>query len=388
MKIAVICPDGLSTVLFCSEIIRSFKKLPDARVLVLTDVGDYGRALESLGAEPVQISMARFIDPARDVKYLWQLFGIFRRERFDVVFNVSTKPNIYGAIAARLAGVKMIVMNVLGLGVSFLPAEGMRDRIVQAIVRRLYRIALAWSDKIWLTNPGDLEILRQRRMIDEHKALVTPFWLDVDVYTPDAVSRSDIAAVRTELGLSPERRIVVMVARLIWPKGIREFAESAELLKERYPDTSFVLVAPHQPGSRDAVPDSYIREMERRANFRWLDFQRDVKRLYATCDLAVLPSYYKEGGYPRALTEPMAMGKPIVTTESPDCRETVEEGKNGYRVPIKDSRALAEAIGKLLGDADKRARFGEYSRIKAVRDFNERVNVPNGLRALGFPIPT
>lgn len=387
MNIAVVCPDGLSTTLFCSEIIRGLKRLPNARVLVITDVGEYRYALELLGGEPIDVPMARFVDPIGDVKYLRDLYSIFRRENCEVVFNVSTKPNIYGAIAAHAAGVPMVVMNVLGLGATFLPATSIRGRVLQRIVRQFYRIALRWSNKIWLTNPNDLEILRHHRMIDERKALVTPFFVDVDTYAPGAVSAGDAEVARRELGLGPEERLVLMVARLIWPKGIREFAESAELLKDRYPAAKFVLVAPHQDGSRDAVPESYIRHMERRGNFRWLDFQRDVKRLYAICDIAVLPSYYKEGGYPRALTEPMAMGKPVITTESPDCRETVEEGKNGFRVPVRNSSALAEAIGNLLADPGKRSRFGEYSRTKAVRDFNERVIVPNALRALGFSIP-
>jgi len=98
--------------------------------------------------------------------------------------------------------------------------------------------------------------------------------------------------------------------------------------------------------------------------------------------LAVLPTYYREGGFPRGLTEPMAMGKPVITTESVHCRGTVDEGKNGYLVPIKNAKALAAAIEKLMIDDDKRTRFGRYSREKAVREFDEKAIVPNVIEEL------
>jgi len=141
-----------------------------------------------------------------------------------------------------------------------------------------------------------------------------------------------------------------------------------------------------ETGSQDAVPESYVREKEKSANFKWLGFQDDVKRLYAIADLAVLPTYYKEGGYPRALLEPMAMGKPVITTTSEDCRGTIEEGKNGFLVPIQDSRALAAAISRVMSDDELREILGGYSRVKAVRDFDEQSIVLDALYELGLPV--
>ncbi len=128
-------------------------------------------------------------------------------------------------------------------------------------------------------------------------------------------------------------------------------------------------------------------EKEKTSHLKWLGFRSDVKRIYALSDLAVLPSYYKEGGYPRALLEPMAMGKPVITTDIPDCKGTVEEGRNGFLVPAKDAKALAKAIENLILDEHMLKKFGEYSRVKAEREFDEKKIVPQALLQLGIPLP-
>ena len=133
----------------------------------------------------------------------------------------------------------------------------------------------------------------------------------------------------------------------------------------------------------DAVPESYVRNGERGGNFRWLGFRPDTRQLYALSSLAVLPSYYREGGYPRGLLEPMSMSKPVITTTSEDCRRVVEEGRNGYLVPIKNHVALAEAIGRVMGNATLREAFGRYSRAKSVREFDERPIIERTLIRLG-----
>ena len=144
------------------------------------------------------------------------------------------------------------------------------------------------------------------------------------------------------------------------------------ILRDKYPMVKFILIGPRDDGSPDSVPESYLRENEKYDNFMWTGFRKDVQNFYAVSDLAVLPSYYREGGFPRGLTEAMAMGKPIITTDSVHCRATVEDGKNGYHVPIRDSKALANAIEKTINDDDKRDAFGRYSRLKAVNEFDER----------------
>lgn len=384
MTIAVVCPDGLSILLFCKGIIRALQSIKGSRVIAVSDDGTYKPQIEALGVTSVSVPIHRFVGPRHDLRYLGSLYRVFRRERCDAVLNFSTKPNVYGPVAARLAGVRTVVSHVVGLGSSFLPTSSLRGRLVQQIVLRLYRLGCQWSDKVWFTNKNDLAFFVARRLVCPARAVLTRNYLDTDFYAPWMVTREELRDVREELGLVAGQKVVVMVARMIWPKGIREFAEAAELLQGRHPDARFLLVAPLENGCSDTVPESYVRAKERGGNFKWLGFRHDVRRLYAVADLAVLPSYYKEGGYPRALLEPMAMGKPIITTTSEDCRATVEEGRNGYLVPARDSRALADAIHRLLADPATRDAFGRYSRAKAVREFDEKQIVAHALGELGI----
>ena len=387
MKIALVCPDGLSILLFCKGIIRTLKSIKGAEVFILSADGIYKKNIEELGVKSVSVDIYRFANPIKDFKYMLTLYRIFKNEKLDLVINFSTKPNIYGTFAAYMANINKIVSHVVGLGATFLPSHNVKGKLIRYVFLKLYRVSCRLSDKVWFTNKNDLSYFITERMVTQEKSVLTKNYLDTDEYTPLLFSNEELSALRKELGILENDKVVVMVARMIWPKGIKEFAEAAEFLKDAYPNLKFLLVAPPEDGSDYSVPESYIKEKEKTANLKWLGFRSDVKRIYALSDLAVLPSYYKEGGYPRALLEPMAMGKPVITTDTPDCRGAVEEGKNGFLVPVKDAKALAKAIENLILDEDMLIKFGEYSRAKAEREFDEKKIVPQALLQLGIPLP-
>lgn len=354
----------------------------DIHIICQEDI--HADKLRELGVNIINLDMYRFISPIRDTLYLVKLYKIIKREGFDVFLNFSTKPNIYGPIAAKMANVKTIISHIVGLGATFLPNNSIKSILLQNILLRLYHLSCKLCDKVWFTNPNDLNLFISWDIINKKKVVLTKNYLDVDYYSSTTVDSTSIFGLKKELDIRDKDRVVIMVARMIWSKGIKEFAEASEILKDKHPHIKFLLVAPLEPNALDSVPESYIRQIEQKSNLKWLGFRSDVKSLYALSDLAVLPSYYKEGGYPRALTEPMAMGKPIITTESEDCRGTVEEGKNGYLVPVKDSKALAAAISLLIEDNDKLIQFGQYSRLKAERDFDENKIVPQALIECGI----
>lgn len=381
MKIAVLVPDGLSFLLFSKGLIKTLR---DAGCEVVAIPGDanYKADIEALGIRSIAVDLYRYVSPIRDLRYLLQLYRIFKTERFDAVINCTSKTVIYGPIAARLAGVKKVVNHILGLGNAFLPPEDGGNRWMRRMAVPMYRLGCRLSDKVWFTNANDLHCLAAERALGEAKAIVTPFYLDTDFYSSAAIHEGEIHRLRKELDIDDRDTIVLMVARLIWPKGIREFVEAAEQLRESCPHVKFVLLAPPEAGSPTAVPESYVRAKQENGNFRWVRFSKDVRPFYAMADIAVLPSYYKEGGYPRTLLEPMAMGKPVIATESADCRGPVDEGKNGLLVPIKDSKALAAAIVDLANDREKRERFGRHSRLRAEREFSEHDIIRSALHEL------
>ena len=224
-------------------------------------------------------------------------------------------------------------------------------------------------------------------LVSERRTILTRNYLNTDYYASETESSASIQALRQELGIEIGQIVVLMVARLIRPKGVVEFAEAAHLLRDRSPKCRFLLVAPEEPPGRHTISADEVRGFEQMGNFEWLGFRHDVRKFYALCDIAVLPTYYKEGGYPRALLEPMSMGKPLITTTNEDCRDTVDEGQNGLLVPPRDSAALAEAIATLARDSDLRATFGKNSREKALREFQESVIVGDALRRAGLLEP-
>ena len=388
MKIALVVSDDLSALLFCKGIIAGFNSIPHAEVHVLCEMTKYRQDLKALDCIPVEIGAYRFFNPLKDVRYAWRLRRYFRKNRIDIVFNFATKQNIYGTIAARFAGVARIYSHVVGRGSAFGDRRDMRGILLRSIVKLLYRVVGSWSHKVWFTNGNDLRYFIESGIVCEANTVLTRNYLDAREYSPAIVSEDRLAAARAVCRLGSNEKLVIMVARMIWPKGIREFAEAALMLHDSHRFLKFVLVAPLEDGSYGAVPAEYVREFENKANFSWVGFQEDVKALYAIAHLAVLPSYYKEGGYPRALLEPMAMGKPIITTDTDGCRGTVEDGRNGFLVPPRDSNALAATIARIIDDDDLGQRMGRYSRLKALRDFDEKQIVPDALRSRGLPIPS
>jgi glycosyltransferase involved in cell wall biosynthesis len=173
--------------------------------------------------------------------------------------------------------------------------------------------------------------------------------------------------------------VITMVSRLMWEKGVREFIEAAKIIKSRYPEAFFLLVGGIDKENPSAISEKYLNEAEHEGYIKWLGHRNDVVNLLAISDIVTLPSYYREG-VPKVILEAMAMEKPIVTTDNIGCKETVEEGKNGFLVPVKDPVALSDGIEKLILDKKMRTEFGKYSRLKVEREFDEKDVIEKTIR--------
>jgi len=366
MRVALVFPDFLSSMAFGRDFIKALGRDLDNQVYVITPVEGHHEELKTLKVTYFDIDMYRFISPLKDLRYLHKLYQIFSQQNIEVVISWTHKPNIYGTFAAKLAGVKTVICAIRGLGLVFLDEISPKAIFLYWIVGKL-------GNKIWFTNPDDLYYFIRKGLVTRSKSLLTSNAIDIKYFSTAAVSPEKLGQLRQELGLPSSGRVVVMVGRMIWSKGVREFIEASQLLKDKFPQVTFLLVGPLDQGTPYAVPEEYLRDSEKSGNFRWLGFRRDVRELYALADLAVLPSYYMEGGYPRAVLEPMALGKPVITTDTPGCRAPVAPGKNGFLIPPKDSQALAEAMEKLLQNEPLRREFGQCSRRKVEREFDERL---------------
>jgi glycosyltransferase involved in cell wall biosynthesis len=310
---------------------------------------DMEAKLRSLGANVHHVALGRTgTNPLTDIAYAISLYRIMRRIRADRVIGYTIKPNIWGSIAAYFAGGRSASM-VTGLGLSFIPGGGMRRQLLQALMQKLYGVATKSNDRVIFQNPDDRrDFIAAGCLSDQRKAvLVNGSGVDTAHYTPEPL---------------PDGPVFLMIARLLVSKGVREYAEAAlSILRERS-DCRFMLA-----GFIDEGPDAISRtELDNwiEGGLCFLGSLDDVRPALADASVYVLPSYRE--GTPRSVLEAMSMGRPIITTDVPGCRETVVDGMNGYLVPERDADALAAAMRMLADDTASRVRMGDASHQIAV----------------------
>lgn len=379
-KVVCIAPDDLSALIFCKTLSRLLSERGDTELVTVSGRVE-GQSADmykddiqnSIISRHIVVPMRRFISPIQDIAYFYRLYRILKREKCSAIVTFTTKPNIYGQIAAFVAGVPLRVMAVRGLGRVFNANSTFRERALKHFLTLLYRLSCRLANRVWFTNQGDLDDFVSANLVSQEKSFITRNAVDLTDFCMDQIDPVKIEALRKEFGLNPSDRVVVMVARLIEQKGVREFVEAAVTLRDDLPQLYFLLVAPEEPDNPSMIPVEYIRDKESCSNLHWLAFRKDVRELYALSDLSVLPSYYKEGGYPRALLEAMAYGKPVIAANTPECRGPVEDGRNGFLVEPKDSAALAQAIEKIITQPDLSEKMGACSLARMHAEFDDQI---------------
>ncbi len=371
LRIALVLNDDFSMWQFFRGLIRELKKR-QVEVHVVTPTGPYVPLLCSLGAKHWAVRIHRFVHPPSDVMFCLTLVRLFWSQRIDLVCNITIKPNVYGAIAARIARVRSVISMIEGLGYAFTDTSSLRGKLLNRIVSALYWVSCSLSDRVGFANSDDLLLFERQGIVKRRRAVAFRSMIGINLgeYSQEAVNEATARQLRAELSGDESARFVMMVvARVVVSKGVMEFIEASKLLARECPTARFVLIGPLDPGSPDAISrDVLIANLSR--NFLWLGFRREVKEFIYLADAVVLPSYYREG-VPRVLLEAMALGKPIVTTDNVGCREVIEEGRNGFMIPARDAVALAGAVKILLTDAKLREEYGRNARAKAEAEFDE-----------------
>lgn len=253
MKIGFVTPDDLSTILFCTQFADALEGSNDMEMVTISSVGDFAEDLAELPSRHVPVDMYRFVNPRDDLRYFWELREIFKRECFDAIMTFTTKPNVLGVPAARLAGIPFIGMAVRGLGRTFESGPGLKNKLVNRIVRRMYSSASSASDLVWFTSETDRDHFIDNGMVLPSRTLLTRNAVNLRTYDPDRVDDNDLRALRAELQLGEDEIVVVMVARLIWSKGVREFADAAAKIHRTLPQVRFLLVAPPEGSGTLAI---------------------------------------------------------------------------------------------------------------------------------------
>lgn len=356
MKI-IFCDNTLwGLVNFRGEVIRHFMRKGHQVVLVAPEKEDKQmRTTIPDGVRYIPVKMARTsLNPVKDFGYFMRILKIFRAERPDYIFNYTIKPNIYGSIAARLCGCRSTAM-MAGLGYIFI-----NDSLLLRIARTVYRFGLIFTDHLIVLNSFIREMVVQKRFCNPKKIVFLEGGEGIDIrkYT-----KYDNASATTTF---------LFIGRILWDKGYDEFSKAARKVKALYPDTRFELLGSMDPSYPKSVPEERLRHDEADGILKYIGFTHDMNSVFERKGIVItLPSYSE--GMNRALMEACASGKPIITSDVPGCREAVDDGVNGYLVPVKNADALADAMLRYIRlSEDEKRRLSDKSRVKAETLFDIR----------------
>lgn len=349
-------------------------------VIGMSAPGPHVAALAERGITHVPLAHAtRAMAPVEDAAALEELRQRFRELRPDIVHTHNPKPGIYGRLAARLAGVPVVVNTVHGLYATV--DDPLRRR---AVVYGLERVAAACSGAELLQNPEDLPVLR-RLGVPEHRLVLLGNGIDLRRFDRARVRHRARAEHRAALGIGDDEVLVGLVGRLVREKGYGDVVAAAARLAEREVPVRFVVIGPDDPDKPDALRAD-DRAAAEALGVTFLGRRDDVEELYAAMDLYALASWRE--GYPRSAMEAAAMGLPIVATDVRGCRQVVVDGATGLLVAPHRPKALARAIEELAVDPARRARMSGAARRLAEREFDQERVIERTLAAyerLGAP---
>jgi glycosyltransferase involved in cell wall biosynthesis len=297
--------------------------------------------------------------PFEQFKVYREFKNLYKKIKPDFIFHYTIKPNIYGTIAARSLKIPSVI-TINGLGQIY------ENPLLFKMVSIIFKIACKRAQAVIFQNADDRNFFLSKKLVEKNKTfLVNGSGIDCELFDPLICKNSYPLKKNGDLKF-------VLIARLLWTKGVREYFEAAQKIKEKYPSVTFYIVGYLQKDAKVGVTNEIIKAWEKSEAIKFLDSVSDTRKILCDCDVAVLPSYYREG-VPRVLIEGLAMAKPIITTDNVGCRETVIDNWNGFMVPVKNPGLLCSAFEKMiLLDEDQFAEFSDNSRKLAIEKFNEK----------------
>lgn len=300
-------------------------------------------------------------NPINDAALIWRLKSLYKKESPDLVHHFTIKPVIFGSLAAKWAKIPAIVNTITGLGYVF-----EKCRYLKRIVMELYKLALSGGPQVIFQNNDDYHFFISKGIIKESNArIILGSGVNTEKILPNMRKRNN-GNLR-----------FLLVSRMMWSKGIREYVLAAEKIKKEFPQTSFVMAGGASgggaKGNPEAIPEEWLNDVNKKGNVKWvgrIPFSK-IMTLLDNVDVVVLPSYYPEG-IPKSLLEAAAKGKPIITTDAPGCKEVVADGINGFLIPPRNPDSISNCMRKFIIQPELVEHMGAESRKRAVKIFDER----------------
>lgn len=359
-KILILGSHAESLIIFRHDMLQALAQqhevvacVPDAKTHAITYAVQ--QKLQNIGVRYRSIQLDRTgLNPYYDLGTIYALYKLFKQERPDQVFSYTGKPVIFGSISAKLAGVPQIFSMITGLGSYFIHSD-YKSRVIRWIMSTLYKIALSFNTKVFFQNPDDIADFAKHRIFNDpsRTILTNGSGVNLDHYK--------------EIALPQDKISFLLTSRFILAKGVLEYLQAAEQIKQKYPHIEFLLVGWYETKA-EAIQPTVIQEYVDRGIVKYLGKLDDVRPALAQTSVFVLPSYRE--GTPKTVLEAMACGRAIITTDVPGCRETVVDGENGLLVPARDIASLHAAIEKFIINPSMITNMGQRSREIAVAKYD------------------
>lgn len=315
--------------------------------------------LQSMGVIAHQIPMLRTgTNPFADLFTLCVLIKLMAQIKPNMILSYTVKPVIFGTLAAWVTRIPLRFAMITGLGYTF--QDNKKHSYLQIFIQFLYKFALARAHHVFFQNVDDLSLFQERSILTKSTS--------ASVINGSGVDLDQFAVMPFPLDTLTNGRVrFLFIGRLLGSKGVREYVQASRLIKTSHPNAQFTLVGWIDYGP-DSISEAELAEWVSDGSIKYLGKLADVRPAIDGCSVYVLPSYRE--GTPRSVLEAMAMGRPIITTDAPGCRETVVDGDNGFLVPVKDVHALVKAMEKFILDPSLLFKMGKRSRAIAEEKYD------------------
>jgi glycosyltransferase involved in cell wall biosynthesis len=336
-------------------------------VFAIAPKDHYVQYLKKLHVKHINVDMHRSgLNPLQDFTLLLKFITIYGKYKPDIIQHFTVKPVVYGTLAARICRIKCIFNMIPGLGYVF-TGTSFKKNLLQMTVRLMYRISMTLSRHVFFQNQEDRGYFTARKIASIEQTSVVPG------------TGVDLVKFRPRRRKKKRGITFIVSARMLWDKGIREYVEAAKILKAKYNNINFWLLGPIDDQNPKSISKEQLEDWNAMGYIDYFGMTDNIRQYLSKADIIVLPSYYKEG-IPLSLLEGAAMGMPIITTDSTGCREVVENGKNGFLVPVKNVETLAAAMEKFIKKPVLTSRMGRESRKIASQRFDSRFAVSEILK--------
>jgi len=351
------------------------------KVVAISPTDEFASRVKELDCHHVPLQMERKgTNIGRDLLLFWRYRTVLKQYMPDIYLGFTAKPNIYGSLAAQSLGIP-VINNISGLGTVFgAMSTSLVGSLLARLLRVLYWFALSRSDKIFFQNKDDcLEFIEKGVVKDHLTDLLPGSGVDLERFAYNPITANQLVPKANN---EKKKTRFLLVARMLWDKGVGEYVEAARLLSRRYPRTEFCMIGFLDFQNPEAIFEAQINEWIAEGIIQYLGVINDIRPEIVKADCVVLPVLFREGT-PRSLLEAAAIGRPIITTNTIGCRETVDDGVNGYLCIPSNAIDLSEKMERIIQlDDAQRVKMGRYGREKMELQFDEQIVIKKYLEAI------